>query len=216
MDDKHIDRPLKLYVYNHEYDVTREVTITPRRSWGGEGALGCVLGFGALHRVPAPLTEPPNAPGETLFDLSSAGGQPPPPSSSLYSPMDQQQQQPSSFVTPATMFPRPAPTPPPQQFRTVSPAGHHQLPPQPPPPRGGGGSVRHKARHAHHMKPSAMDAFMREEEQKSRELENAGRRSGSPGVAAVAPPPPRSGFGPPPPRRAGTPLAQATAPEDIS
>ena len=59
-------------MYNHEYNVTRPVTITPTRSWGGEGALGCVLGFGALHRIPASLEEPPQAPGETLFSANSA------------------------------------------------------------------------------------------------------------------------------------------------
>ena len=35
-----VDRPLRLIVYNHEYNVTRPVTITPSRGWGGEGALG--------------------------------------------------------------------------------------------------------------------------------------------------------------------------------
>ena len=63
-----IGRPLRLFIYNNEYDVTREVTITPSRDWGGQGALGCVLGYGALHRLPAPLSEPVNAPGETMFD----------------------------------------------------------------------------------------------------------------------------------------------------
>lgn len=48
--EDHIGRPLRLYVYNNEYDVTREVTLQPSRAWGGEGALGCVLGYGALHR----------------------------------------------------------------------------------------------------------------------------------------------------------------------
>lgn len=56
--EDHIGRPLRLYVYNSEYDVTRELTIHPSRDWGGEGALGCVLGYGALHRLPAPLSEP--------------------------------------------------------------------------------------------------------------------------------------------------------------
>ena len=65
-----MDRPLKLYVYNHEYNVTRPVEITPSRNWGGQGALGCTLGYGALHKIPAPLEEPPNAPGETMFDTS--------------------------------------------------------------------------------------------------------------------------------------------------
>jgi hypothetical protein len=197
---QHIDRPLKLYVYNHEYDVTRELTITPRRNWGGEGALGCVLGFGALHRVPAPLTEPPHAPGETLFDVGDE--------KAISSPMDQTQQHQHSFITPATMYPRPTPTPPPQGFRTISP-GPGQFRTQPTPSQMKGGSVRHKARHVHHMNPSAMDAFMREEEQKSRALDYVGR-SASPVVGAGGvPPPPRGGFAPPPPP------PKATGPEDI-
>lgn len=53
--EEFMNRPLRLYVYNNEYDVTRMVTITPAKGWGGEGALGCILGYGALHRVPAPL-----------------------------------------------------------------------------------------------------------------------------------------------------------------
>lgn len=68
--EEYIGRPLRLYVYNNEYDVTREVTIHPSRDWGGEGALGCVLGYGALHRLPAPLSEPLAGPGETLFETS--------------------------------------------------------------------------------------------------------------------------------------------------
>jgi hypothetical protein len=70
--EDHIGRPLRLYVYNNEYNVTREVTIHPSRDWGGEGALGCVLGYGALHRLPAPLSEPIAGPGETLFDTENA------------------------------------------------------------------------------------------------------------------------------------------------
>ncbi len=70
--EDYLSRSLRLWVYNHEYAVTRLVTITPSRSWGGEGALGCVLGFGALHRLPAPLAEPPEAPGETMFETANA------------------------------------------------------------------------------------------------------------------------------------------------
>ncbi|KAF8456758.1 GRASP55/65 PDZ-like domain-containing protein [Kalaharituber pfeilii] len=70
--EQYMDRPLRLWVYNHEFDVVREVTIVPRRGWGGEGALGCVLGFGALHRLPVPLTEGAVVmPGETLFERNS-------------------------------------------------------------------------------------------------------------------------------------------------
>ena len=71
--DEHLNRPLPLWVYNSEYDVVREIIIVPSREWGGEGALGCTLGFGALHRLPAPLSEPVAGPGETLFDHSGAG-----------------------------------------------------------------------------------------------------------------------------------------------
>ena len=69
--EDYLSRSLRLWVYNHEYAVTRLVTITPSRSWGGEGALGCVLGFGALHRLPAPLAEPPEGPGETMFETAA-------------------------------------------------------------------------------------------------------------------------------------------------
>lgn len=182
--EDHIGRPLRLYVYNNEYNVTREVTIQPSRDWGGEGALGCVLGYGALHRLPAPLSEPVHAPGETLFDggggesaaqfvpaaapyVSSGGGggfvppmaSPPPPS--------------ADFVVPAQM---------------VSPTG----PPPAGPPRG-----KKKERHGHHAPSNLMDDYFKEEEKKSRELDNVPSRHASP-----LPPPPKAGGGPPrgPPR----------------
>jgi hypothetical protein len=45
-------RPLKLYLYNSDSDNCREVTITPNSAWGGEGLLGCGIGYGYLHRIP--------------------------------------------------------------------------------------------------------------------------------------------------------------------
>ncbi|CAF2999816.1 unnamed protein product [Rotaria sp. Silwood2] len=45
-------KPLKLYVYNSESDMTREITLTPNVGWGGEGSLGCGIGYGYLHRIP--------------------------------------------------------------------------------------------------------------------------------------------------------------------
>lgn len=50
--ESHEGRPLKMYVYNIEKDVCREVTITPNSKWGGEGSLGCGIGYGYLHRIP--------------------------------------------------------------------------------------------------------------------------------------------------------------------
>ncbi|XP_018329385.1 Golgi reassembly-stacking protein 2 [Agrilus planipennis] len=50
--EAHEGRSLKLYVYNSVEDGCREVTITPHRGWGGEGSLGCGIGYGYLHRIP--------------------------------------------------------------------------------------------------------------------------------------------------------------------
>ncbi|XP_011135871.1 Golgi reassembly-stacking protein 2 [Harpegnathos saltator] len=50
--EAHESRPLKLYVYNTKDDFCREVTITPNNTWGGEGSLGCGIGYGYLHRIP--------------------------------------------------------------------------------------------------------------------------------------------------------------------
>ncbi|XP_020617176.1 Golgi reassembly-stacking protein 2-like [Orbicella faveolata] len=50
--ESHEGKLLKLYVYNSETDGCREVTITPNRNWGGEGSIGCGIGYGYLHRIP--------------------------------------------------------------------------------------------------------------------------------------------------------------------
>lgn len=63
--ESHEGKPLKLYVYNSESDSCREVTITPNGSWGGEGSLGCGIGYGYLHRIPKcqfPSSKPLNLP----------------------------------------------------------------------------------------------------------------------------------------------------------
>ncbi|KAJ6781174.1 hypothetical protein PWT90_08328 [Aphanocladium album] len=164
-----IGRPLRLYVYNNEYDVTREVTIQPSREWGGNGAIGCTLGYGALHRLPAPLSEPVDAPGETMFDggnekaamAAAAGG------SGAFVPAEAAQGD-ASFLVPAQLV-----------DRTASPAGG--------PPRGG--KKKEKPAHAGN---NMMDDYFKEEEEKSRKLDNA-PASKSAGV----PPPPRAGSGPP-------------------
>ncbi|XP_073503071.1 Golgi reassembly-stacking protein 2 [Phyllobates terribilis] len=50
--ETHEGKPLKLYVYNTDTDNCREVVITPNSAWGGEGSLGCGIGYGYLHRIP--------------------------------------------------------------------------------------------------------------------------------------------------------------------
>lgn len=47
--------PITLYVYNHDYDVLRPVTVNLSKSWctgQNRGILGCEVGYGLLHRIP--------------------------------------------------------------------------------------------------------------------------------------------------------------------
>jgi len=181
-------------VYNHEYNVTRPVTITPTRNWGGEGALGCVLGFGALHRIPASLDEPPQAPGETLFSTDSA-----PTSFDEKRPFisssdlpDQSQGipgAPSELFVPANMA----------------------LPSKSPPPSGT--APKRKGRAPHGVSPAGgggLDDYFKEGEQKSLEEDYAPKKGGG------VPPPPKAGGPPRGPLKSGsaTPVpADATAEE---
>lgn len=57
--EAHEGRALKLYVYNVNDDTCREVHITPNHNWGGEGSLGCGIGYGYLHRIPLRNMSPP-------------------------------------------------------------------------------------------------------------------------------------------------------------
>lgn len=56
--EAHEGRALKLYVYNINDDTCREVLITPNQNWGGEGSLGCGIGYGYLHRIPIRSSQP--------------------------------------------------------------------------------------------------------------------------------------------------------------
>ncbi|KAF9172413.1 Golgi reassembly-stacking protein 2 [Mortierella sp. AD010] len=50
--EDNIGEPLRLHVYNSEMDHVREVVIIPNEEWGGDGLLGCDVGYGYLHRLP--------------------------------------------------------------------------------------------------------------------------------------------------------------------
>ncbi|EAL19563.1 hypothetical protein CNBG1920 [Cryptococcus deneoformans B-3501A] len=56
--EAHVDKPLRLFVYNADLDNLREVVLYPTRQWGGEGLIGCGIGYGLLHRIPRPSTPP--------------------------------------------------------------------------------------------------------------------------------------------------------------
>ncbi|XP_061791027.1 Golgi reassembly-stacking protein 2-like [Nerophis lumbriciformis] len=70
--ESHEGKGLKLYVYNTDTDNCREVVITPNGAWGGEGSLGCGIGYGYLHRIPTrPFEE-----GKKISFPGSASGEP--------------------------------------------------------------------------------------------------------------------------------------------
>ncbi|OAA64810.1 golgi reassembly stacking protein [Cordyceps fumosorosea ARSEF 2679] len=154
-----VGRPLRLHVYNNEYDVTREVTIQPSREWGGHGAIGCTLGYGALHRLPAPLSEPVDAPGETMFD----GGHEKAATVAADAATEAAAAQggDTTFLVPAQMV-----------DRTASPAG------------GAPRAAKKKEKHGH-ASNTMMDDYFKEEEEKSRKLDNAPASKS----AGVPPPP---------------------------
>ncbi|KAF3836586.1 hypothetical protein F7725_029144 [Dissostichus mawsoni] len=67
-------KPLKLLLYNTQTDNCREVVVTPNGAWGGEGSLGCGIGYGYLHRIPSrlalPQPESTHVEPSTLMDSS--------------------------------------------------------------------------------------------------------------------------------------------------
>ena len=71
-------KPLKLYVYTSESDMTREITLTPNTGWGGEGSLGCGIGYGYLHRIPIRTTSGPPVTKANLPLTGSNNGEKPP------------------------------------------------------------------------------------------------------------------------------------------
>ncbi|KAL8931824.1 MAG: hypothetical protein Q9216_007058 [Gyalolechia sp. 2 TL-2023] len=170
--EDYLGRSLRLYVYNHEYAVTRLVTLTPSRTWGGSGALGCVLGFGALHRLPVPMTEPIAGPGETLFETARFSNEEHRPSST-----QPQSNSPSTYPPPSSatqssdmLIPASIAAPPPPSATLPTGAG---------PPKGAARKPRNVA--ASNM---TFDEYFREGEQKSKEEDFA------PSSKNVAPPPP--------------------------
>ncbi|ELV14173.1 Golgi reassembly-stacking protein 1 [Tupaia chinensis] len=75
--ESHEGKPLKLMVYNSESDSCREVTVTPNAAWGGEGSLGCGIGYGYLHRIPTQSSSHKKPPGAPPPDVKPPGAPPP-------------------------------------------------------------------------------------------------------------------------------------------
>ena len=176
--EDHLNRSLILWVYNSEFDVVREVELVPRRGWGGEGALGAVLGFGALHRLPVGLGEEVQAPGEKLFEANYEERK-----SSDY-PGNANGSD-GQFMIPADQLP---PAPP---LLNPNAPPHSDLTPS---------ATRQgrKARHHGAAPPNkGFEDMFAEGAAKSKEQDHAPSRKGTP-----LPPPPKAGSAPPPPRAA--------------
>ena len=70
---QHVDKPLRLFVWNYDFDVLRQVVLVPNRSWGsGEGLIGCGIGFGLLHRCVARQPRSCASVAETAQDTETA------------------------------------------------------------------------------------------------------------------------------------------------
>ncbi|EER23912.1 hypothetical protein D8B26_002069 [Coccidioides posadasii str. Silveira] len=161
--EDHLNRSLTLWVYNSEFDVVREVEIVPNRNWGGEGALGAILGYGALHRLPVGLGEEVDGPGEVVFDTKDGI-------------TEQIKQSPkiqpgNHFLVPAEMASLPPLSPSVNSGQVSQAATTH-------------GRHGRKARHVHTV-PTSFDEYFRESEQKSKEEDFVPSQAGTP----VAPPP---------------------------
>lgn len=160
--------PITLYVYNHDYDILRPVTVNLSRSWGtghNKGVLGCDVGYGLLHRVPEVIGK--FGSHEIVDDV-------------LFENKDEiaYNLNPPAETTPAVTA---TPAPGPDAFVPLS-AGA-----APPPPRGAAKKKKHAA-------PAGglgdLQDYMNEELAKSKEQDvTAG--SSSPSKDSVPPPPPK-------------------------
>lgn len=174
--EDHLNRSLVLWVYNSEFDVVREVELIPRRGWGGEGALGAVLGYGALHRLPVGLGEEVQAPGEKMFDAERSSME----QSNTYNsnagpyfqPQNQAQQAHGQVLSPPPLL-NPSVSPPPM------------LSPHTPPTSGLTPQRPKKGRRNVKSPNSAFEDMFAEGEAKSAEQDFVPSRKGTP----LAPPP---------------------------
>ncbi|KAL2870945.1 putative Golgi reassembly stacking protein [Aspergillus lucknowensis] len=167
--EDHLNRTLVLWVYNSEFDVVRTVDLVPTRGWGGEGALGAELGYGALHRLPVGLGEEVEGPGEVVFETRADGTLTPFPEGVTTSTEAEASGQPPQFLVPANMT-----SPPPWASTGSAPQAKHH-----------GRKARGGARASPHK---VFDDYFAEGEQKSKEQDHVPSRKGTP-----LPPPPKVG-----------------------
>jgi hypothetical protein len=124
----HEGKVLSLLVYNTEWDNCREVILIPKSGWGGQGSLGCGVGYGLLHRVPGREAKEEHQPQQAPA-ISPALFAPPAPVPG-HQPQDQ-----TPVRTAAPPQPIPAPQPVPTSVANVehAPSTQHFSHPPPPP-----------------------------------------------------------------------------------
>lgn len=185
--EDHLNRSLVLWVYNSEFDVVREVELVPTRGWGGEGALGAVLGYGALHRLPVGLGEEVEGPGEVVFETTTDGKEQAHNNLGAASYPSPSTVAAGSYLVPANIS-----SPPPLSSPSAALNNNNSTAP---PPRSAKSTRRN--RHAAVSPNRTFDEYFAEGEQKSKEQDFAPSRKGTPLA-----PPPKAG-GPPPSATAG-------------
>lgn len=143
--------PITLYVYNHDYDILRPVTVNLTRSWGNghnKGILGCDVGYGLLHRIPEVIGKFDNEKltDDLLFENTQDIG------------YQLENDGAASNETPL----------PPPSGNLFTPINNNTFVPAPPKP----GAAKKKK---HASRPNAMEGlndYMNEELQKSKEMES--------------------------------------------
>ncbi|KAA8917247.1 hypothetical protein TRICI_000585 [Trichomonascus ciferrii] len=174
-EDKRDGMPeIELYVYNHDYDVLRPVTIRPNPHWGGTGLLGCGVGYGLLHRIPAvagKFDHEQRRRSSSVYRAESGSSSTLPPGGTLFEATSEEGADAPSYITPANL---------------ASAAPHVK---QTGAGAAGAAAAKRRAHHASSFSGQNNDLseYFKEEEQKSRELEG---RSNQPTPDNIPPPPP--------------------------
>ncbi|KAL6453705.1 GRH1 GRASP65 protein 1 [Candida maltosa Xu316] len=167
--------PITLYVYNHDYDILRPVTINLSRHWGtghNRGILGCDVGYGLLHRIPEVVGKFDNNSivEDVLFENEQNVGY-----------QAQQPQQPISSYVPPTVVE--------ENLITSAPPVMGAAPGAvPPPPRAG--AARKKKHVVDKSALEGLDDYMNEELERSKKLDVSTKVGDGSSTATPPPPPP--------------------------
>lgn len=176
--------PITLYVYNHDYDILRPVTVNLTRSWGNghnKGILGCDVGYGLLHRIPEVIGKFDNEKltDDVLFESNQDFGYQMDNAGIASTEIGTNNN--NSDASNTTTLPPPS-------GDSFTPMTNNTFTPAPPKP----GAASKKKKHA--SRPNALDGlndYMNEELQKSKEMESQTVPKPSTD-GSVPPPPPKS------------------------